>query len=50
VALFISLQVSGGPNPPEEDLNPVRGNITFPPGRATVIYNVTVLDDEVKHC
>ncbi|XP_035296369.1 adhesion G-protein coupled receptor V1 isoform X3 [Cricetulus griseus] len=43
----VTFDVSGGPNPPEEDLNPVRGNITFPPGRATVIHNWTVLDDEV---
>lgn len=42
-----SFQVEGGPNPPEEDLNPVKGNITFPPGGATVVYNLTVLDDEV---
>ncbi|XP_006885449.1 PREDICTED: G-protein coupled receptor 98-like [Elephantulus edwardii] len=45
---IISLDmVEGGPNPPEEDLSPVKGNITFPPGRAVVIYNLTVLDDEV---
>ncbi|KAL1783722.1 G-protein coupled receptor 98 [Sigmodon hispidus] len=43
----VTFDVSGSPNPPEEDLNPVRGNITFLPGRATVIYNWTVLDDEV---
>ncbi|KAL6087980.1 hypothetical protein STEG23_022840, partial [Scotinomys teguina] len=43
----VTFDVTGGPNPPEEDLNPVRGNITFPPGRATVIHNWTVLDDEV---
>nr|XP_040129297.1 LOW QUALITY PROTEIN: adhesion G-protein coupled receptor V1 [Ictidomys tridecemlineatus] len=43
----VTFEVEGGPNPPEEDLSPVRGNITFPPGRATVIYNLTVLDDEV---
>ncbi|XP_036063369.1 adhesion G-protein coupled receptor V1 [Onychomys torridus] len=43
----VTFDVSGGPNPPEEDLNPVRGNITFPPGRATVIHNWTILDDEV---
>ncbi|KAF3821827.1 hypothetical protein GH733_009869, partial [Mirounga leonina] len=40
------VSVEGGPNPPEEDLSPVQGNITFPPGRATVVYNLTVLDDE----
>lgn len=39
--------MEGGPNPPEEDLSPVKGNITFPPGGATVVYNLTVLDDEV---
>ncbi|XP_075398780.1 adhesion G-protein coupled receptor V1 [Tenrec ecaudatus] len=43
----VTSEVEGGPNPPEEDLSPVKGNITFPPGRATVIYNLTVLDDEV---
>lgn len=43
----VFLQVEGGPNPPEEDLSPVEGNITFPAGKATVVYNLTVLDDEV---
>ncbi|KAL2779432.1 adhesion G-protein coupled receptor V1 precursor [Daubentonia madagascariensis] len=43
----VTFEVEGGPNPPEEDLSPVKGNITFLPGRATVIYNLTVLDDEV---
>ncbi|XP_036868013.2 adhesion G-protein coupled receptor V1 [Manis javanica] len=45
--VIVSFEVEGGPNPPEEDLNPVKGNITFPPGGATVVYNLTVLDDEV---
>ncbi|XP_073933195.1 adhesion G-protein coupled receptor V1 isoform X3 [Castor canadensis] len=43
----VTFEVEGGPNPPEEDLSPVRGNITFPPGRAIIIYNLTILDDEV---
>ncbi|XP_066129903.1 adhesion G-protein coupled receptor V1 [Saccopteryx bilineata] len=43
----VTFEVEGGPNPPEEDLSPVKGNITFPPGRATVIYNLTVLGDEI---
>jgi hypothetical protein len=47
MALYTFFQVEGGPNPPEEDLSPVRGNITFPPGRAIIIYNLTILDDEV---
>uniref|UniRef100_A0A4X2LMN9 Adhesion G-protein coupled receptor V1 n=1 Tax=Vombatus ursinus TaxID=29139 RepID=A0A4X2LMN9_VOMUR len=29
------------------DLSPVKGNITFPPGRAVMVYNLTVLDDEI---
>ncbi|XP_028615942.1 adhesion G-protein coupled receptor V1 [Grammomys surdaster] len=45
--VIVTFDVSGGPNPPEEDLNPVRGNITFPPGRATILYNLSILDDEV---
>ncbi|EAW95990.1 monogenic, audiogenic seizure susceptibility 1 homolog (mouse), isoform CRA_e [Homo sapiens] len=45
--VMVTFEVEGGPNPPDEDLSPVKGNITFPPGRATVIYNLTVLDDEV---
>uniref|UniRef100_A0A452G4U0 Adhesion G-protein coupled receptor V1 n=1 Tax=Capra hircus TaxID=9925 RepID=A0A452G4U0_CAPHI len=43
----VTFEVVGGPYPPEEDLSPVKGNITFPPGKATVAYNLTVLDDEV---
>ncbi|XP_058132092.1 adhesion G-protein coupled receptor V1 [Dasypus novemcinctus] len=43
----VTFEVEGGPNPPEEDLCPVKGNITFPPGRATVVYYLTVLDDVV---
>ncbi|XP_054994600.1 adhesion G-protein coupled receptor V1 [Sorex araneus] len=44
----VTFEVVSGPNPPEEDLSPVRGNITFPPGKATVVFNLTVLDDEVS--
>ncbi|XP_036887970.1 adhesion G-protein coupled receptor V1 [Sturnira hondurensis] len=43
----VTFEIEGGPNPPEEDLSPVKGNITFPPGRATAVCNLTVLDDEV---
>uniref|UniRef100_A0A8C8RXK2 Adhesion G-protein coupled receptor V1 n=1 Tax=Pelusios castaneus TaxID=367368 RepID=A0A8C8RXK2_9SAUR len=41
----VTFEVEGGPNPAEEDLSPAKGNITFPPGRAVLIYNLTVLDD-----
>uniref|UniRef100_A0A8D2L5E0 Adhesion G-protein coupled receptor V1 n=1 Tax=Varanus komodoensis TaxID=61221 RepID=A0A8D2L5E0_VARKO len=43
----LSSCVEGGPNSPEEDLRPVKGNITFPPGTATLVYNLFVLDDQV---
>uniref|UniRef100_A0A8C5XA17 Calx-beta domain-containing protein n=1 Tax=Malurus cyaneus samueli TaxID=2593467 RepID=A0A8C5XA17_9PASS len=39
--------IEDGPNAAEEDLSPARGNITFTPGRSVLIYNLTVLDDEV---
>lgn len=42
------LQIDDGPNPAEEDLSPARGNITFTPGTSTLIYNLTVLDDQVR--
>ncbi|XP_054843539.1 adhesion G-protein coupled receptor V1 [Eublepharis macularius] len=40
-------EVEGAPDTPEEDLSPVRGNITFPPGTAELIYNLLVLDDQI---
>ncbi|NXK95299.1 GPR98 protein, partial [Formicarius rufipectus] len=36
-----------GPNSAEEDFCPARGNITFMPGRSVLIYNLTVLDDQI---
>uniref|UniRef100_A0A8C3GX81 Adhesion G-protein coupled receptor V1 n=1 Tax=Corvus moneduloides TaxID=1196302 RepID=A0A8C3GX81_CORMO len=49
VLTVISLvsQIEDGPNSAEEDLSPARGNITFTPGRSVLIYNLTVLDDQV---
>nr|XP_056705119.1 adhesion G-protein coupled receptor V1 [Euleptes europaea] len=40
-------EVEGAPDTPEEDLSPIRGNITFPPGTAGLIYNLFVLDDQI---
>lgn len=45
---FNSLQIEDGPNPAGEDFSPARGNITFTPGRSVLIYNLTVLDDQVR--
>ncbi|XP_058512174.1 adhesion G-protein coupled receptor V1 [Ochotona princeps] len=43
----VTFEVEGGPNLPEEDLSPVRGNIAFPPGEATVLLTLMVFDDQV---
>ncbi|XP_071587409.1 adhesion G-protein coupled receptor V1 isoform X2 [Heliangelus exortis] len=43
----VTFEIEDGPNPSEEDFSPARGNITFTPGRSVVIYNLTVLDDQV---
>ncbi|XP_030367415.1 adhesion G-protein coupled receptor V1 [Strigops habroptila] len=45
--VIVTFEIDDGPNPAEEDLSPARGNITFTPGRSILIYNLTVLDDQV---
>ncbi|XP_016160310.1 PREDICTED: G-protein coupled receptor 98 [Ficedula albicollis] len=45
--VVVTFEVKDGPNSAEEDLSPARGNITFTPGRSVLIYNLTVLDDQV---
>ncbi|NXX79900.1 GPR98 protein, partial [Urocolius indicus] len=45
--VIVTFEIEDGPNPAEEDLNPSRGNITFTPGRSMLIYNLTVLDDQI---
>ena len=40
-------QISGGSNPVMEDLSPERGEITFLPGQADVVFSVTIQDDKV---
>ncbi|XP_051498511.1 adhesion G-protein coupled receptor V1 [Apus apus] len=43
----VTFEIENGPDPAEEDLSPARGNITFTPGTSMLIYNLTVLDDQV---
>ncbi|XP_063820072.1 adhesion G-protein coupled receptor V1 [Pseudophryne corroboree] len=43
----VTFEIDGGPNPPEEDLIPSKGNITFSTGRSVLVYNLTVLDDQI---
>ncbi|XP_053555694.1 LOW QUALITY PROTEIN: adhesion G-protein coupled receptor V1 [Bombina bombina] len=43
----VTFEVEGGPNPADEDLTPTTGNITFSTGRSVLIYNLTILDDQV---
>ncbi|NXO67952.1 GPR98 protein, partial [Phainopepla nitens] len=45
--VVVTFEIEGGPNSAEEDLSPARGNITFTPGRSVLLYNLTVLDDQV---
>uniref|UniRef100_A0A8C3RD85 Adhesion G-protein coupled receptor V1 n=1 Tax=Cyanoderma ruficeps TaxID=181631 RepID=A0A8C3RD85_9PASS len=45
--VVVTFEIEDGPNPAEEDLSPAKGNITFSPGRSVLIYNLTVLDDQV---
>ncbi|XP_031951061.1 adhesion G-protein coupled receptor V1 isoform X5 [Corvus moneduloides] len=45
--VIVTFEIEDGPNSAEEDLSPARGNITFTPGRSVLIYNLTVLDDQV---
>ncbi|XP_032062639.1 adhesion G-protein coupled receptor V1 [Aythya fuligula] len=45
--VIITFEIKDGPNPAEEDLSPAKGNITFTPGRSMLIYNLTVLDDQI---
>ncbi|XP_039203978.1 adhesion G-protein coupled receptor V1 isoform X8 [Crotalus tigris] len=47
-SVTVFYEVQGGPNSPEEDLSPIKGNITFTPGTAVLIYNLFVLDDQVS--
>ncbi|KAM9251115.1 adhesion G-protein coupled receptor V1 [Cariama cristata] len=45
--VIVNFEIEDGPNPAEEDFSPARGNITFTPGRSMLIYNLTVLDDQI---
>ncbi|NXI47503.1 GPR98 protein, partial [Galbula dea] len=45
--VIVTFEIEDGPNPAEEDFSPARGNITFSPGRSVLVYNLTVLDDQV---
>ncbi|XP_032297180.1 adhesion G-protein coupled receptor V1 isoform X2 [Coturnix japonica] len=45
--VIVTFEIEDGPNPAEEDFSPARGNITFTPGRSVLIYNLTVLDDQI---
>ncbi|NWV12723.1 GPR98 protein, partial [Ptilonorhynchus violaceus] len=45
--VIVTFEIEDGPNSAEEDLSPARGNITFTPGKSVLIYNLTVLDDQI---
>ncbi|XP_026067280.1 adhesion G-protein coupled receptor V1 [Carassius auratus] len=43
----VNFEIFGGPNPASEDLSPDMGNITFPPGRAVVVFSIMIQDDKL---
>ncbi|XP_018414734.1 PREDICTED: G-protein coupled receptor 98, partial [Nanorana parkeri] len=46
-SVTVTFEIDGGPNPAEEDIYPAKGNITFSAGRSIMVYNLTVLDDQI---
>ncbi|MBN3277274.1 GPR98 protein, partial [Polyodon spathula] len=43
----VNFEITGDPNPAEEDLSPAKGNITLPPGRVTVVYRLLIRYDQI---
>ncbi|GCB66672.1 hypothetical protein scyTo_0007916 [Scyliorhinus torazame] len=39
--------ITAGPNSADEDISPARGNIILPPGRAVVVFNLSIIDDQI---
>uniref|UniRef100_UPI00398F1058 adhesion G-protein coupled receptor V1 isoform X2 n=1 Tax=Pristiophorus japonicus TaxID=55135 RepID=UPI00398F1058 len=46
-AVTVNFEITAGPNSADEDISPARGSIILPPGRAVVIYNLTIVDDQI---
>ncbi|XP_068166577.1 adhesion G-protein coupled receptor V1 [Antennarius striatus] len=43
----VNFEVSGGPNPANEDLSPDRGRITIPVGQAVAHFSILIQDDQI---
>ncbi|XP_041926588.1 adhesion G-protein coupled receptor V1 [Alosa sapidissima] len=43
----VIFEITGGPYPAIEDLSPDRGNITFLPGQAKVVFSIIIQDDKI---
>ncbi|XP_078070005.1 adhesion G-protein coupled receptor V1 [Mustelus asterias] len=43
----VYFEITAGPNSADEDISPARGNIILPPGRAVVVYNISIIDDQI---
>ncbi|XP_053330924.1 adhesion G-protein coupled receptor V1 [Spea bombifrons] len=46
-SVTVTFEIDGGPNSPDEDLAPAKGNITFSTGHSVLLLNITVLDDQI---
>ncbi|XP_043565048.1 adhesion G-protein coupled receptor V1 isoform X2 [Chiloscyllium plagiosum] len=43
----VYFEVMTGSNSADEDINPARGNIILPPGKAALVYNLFIVDDQI---
>ncbi|XP_067885769.1 adhesion G-protein coupled receptor V1 [Heterodontus francisci] len=43
----VNFEITAGPNSADEDIIPARGTIILPPGRAVVVYNLSIVDDQI---
>ncbi|XP_015216090.2 adhesion G-protein coupled receptor V1 isoform X1 [Lepisosteus oculatus] len=43
----VNFEISDGPNAANEDISPEKGNITFPPGTAVMVYSLLIRDDQI---
>ncbi|XP_048383057.2 adhesion G-protein coupled receptor V1 isoform X4 [Stegostoma tigrinum] len=43
----VYFEITAGSSSADEDISPTRGNIILPPGRATLAYNLYIIDDQI---
>ncbi|XP_075449203.1 adhesion G-protein coupled receptor V1 isoform X3 [Ascaphus truei] len=43
----VTFEIEEASNSPDEDLTPTKGNITFSTGKSVLVFNLTVIDDQI---